>query len=72
MVCKRFETEEIAERIGDENMKSILHDLEEDYDLYYLLHGVPGSDMDMGLYDREDMEECAERVGVKPMAVEHL
>ncbi len=44
-------------------MKSILHDLEEDYDPRYSIYGIPGSNADTGLYNTEDVNECAEMIG---------
>lgn len=44
-----------------------LHDLEEDYDPYYSRYGVPGSNLDTNLHEADEIAECAERIGAKPV-----
>ena len=43
-------------------MKSILHDLEEDYDPYYSRHGVSGSNAETCQYEAEEEAEHIEHM----------
>ena len=47
-------------------MQNTLHDLEEDYDPYYLIagSGIPGSTLDTNLNDQEEYEDSAKNIGM--------
>lgn len=45
-------------------MKSLLHDLEEDYSPLITGTGIPGSTLDTNLNDQEEYEDSAKNIGM--------
>jgi len=45
-------------------MIHLLNDLEEDYSPFSSPHGIPGSNLDTNLNDREEYEDCAKNIGM--------
>jgi hypothetical protein len=70
ILCSPIEREELLSIVP--NVKSTLHDLEEDDDptYYHTLHGISGSTLETSRYDREEDLEYAGYMGMKVCPVD--